>query len=301
MTTSDRLSDIAETLSKILENGLSVSADTLHFAESTYGISGAELASTLRDEGFEDRDILVNLLLFPTREMRLRLEPLLAGRLLAGGDLKIIGDQVFENVRFVSFDLPDDSVFVLDVREEAVHHLVKKYYMDRQFDPIIVSALDTYLPEDQNVCVKVFLRCSNFSFSGMNRRFLCLALEKSAGQSKIDADVIELLFTTAAQVPQQKTIVEYLFEQREYQTKLLNDIREFEKKSNQYGMEYLMMQNYPVPHESEENVSQLLRKFTIIIDDLLILRNPKDDYISRQDLGSFGTDNDLDRLFRSLS
>ena len=62
-----------------------------------------------------------------------------------------------------------------------------------------------------------------------------------------------------------------------------------------------MMQNYPVPHESEENVSQLLRKYTIIIDDLLTLGNPQDDYISRRDLGSFDTENDLDRLFRSLS
>ena len=173
--------------------------------------------------------------------------------------------------------------------------------MDRQLDPIIVSALNTYLPENLNVVVKVFMRCNNLSFSEMNRRFLCLALEKSAGHSKIDADVIELLFTTASQAPQQKTIVEYLFEQREHQKKLLNDIREFEKKANQYGMEYLMMQNYPVPHESEENVSQALRKFTIIIDDLLNLRNPKDGYISRRDLGAFDTDNDLDRLFRSLS
>ena len=233
MTTSDSCFDIVEMLSNILADGLSVSTDTLHFSESTYGIPGEELASALRDERFEDRAILINLLLFPTQEMRLRLEPLLAGRHLTGGDLRIIGDQVFENVSIISCYLPDDSAFVLEVREEGVHHFVMKFYMDRQVDPTIVSALDTYLPEDLNASVKVFMRCNNFSFSEMNRRFLCLALEKSAGQSKLDVDVIELLITTAAQVPQQKTIVEYLFEQREYQKKLLYDIKEFEKKLNQ--------------------------------------------------------------------
>ena len=66
-------------------------------------------------------------------------------------------------------------------------------------------------------------------------------------------------------------------------------------------MEYLLMQNYPVPTESQENIEDMLRKYNCIIDDILHLENPQDIYLGRRDLGSFNSSNDLHRLFKTLS
>jgi hypothetical protein len=173
--------------------------------------------------------------------------------------------------------------------------------MTRELDPLIVTALDDQLPVEIATRSKVYMRCRNFSFSEEARRFLQTFVYKAAHRTEEFEGLAELLLTLTTHVPPRMTINEYLFEQREYQQQRVRDIEEFTKKTEHYGMEYLMMQNYPVPHESEEEVAELLQKYTIIIEEVLELQNPKERYLSRRDLGNFDTENDLQRLFKSLS
>jgi hypothetical protein len=173
--------------------------------------------------------------------------------------------------------------------------------MGRSLDPFIAPVLQAQLPEKLASRVKVYMRCRNFLFSEEARLFMLLCIDRAADRVELFERTVELLLTLASQAPAQMTIVEYLHEQREYQKKRLCDIEEFEQKNRRFGLEYLLMQNYPVPHESEENVSALLRQYDTIIDELLDLKNPKERYINRRNLGTFDSHDDLEKLFRSLS
>jgi len=55
-----------------------LSSETLFFLDSTFGItSGLDLNDSLQDEEFPDRDMIIEMLLFPDQTSRLAIEPLL--------------------------------------------------------------------------------------------------------------------------------------------------------------------------------------------------------------------------------
>jgi hypothetical protein len=66
-------------------------------------------------------------------------------------------------------------------------------------------------------------------------------------------------------------------------------------------MEYLMMQRFRIPHESEEEVLGRLFLLSTVTD--LILGLPPDPTvrIESEDLGAFGADINIPRLIRRLS
>lgn len=267
-------SAIREILVQFLTEGLIISTGTLFFAESTYGITETELEATLKDRDFEEQDILLNLLFFPTSKMRVELEPLLVDFPLTadniGGMVAAISAQVHE----VRFRTENGIRFSYPLNGSVLTHFVDKFYMRRKLDPIITNALAAHYPEHVGTRVKVNMRCRDFSFSKGGSDFLAAFIARSADRTGDVEGLVALLMILISQKPAQKPIVEHLFDQREYQKKLLHDIKEFEAKSSQYGMEYLMMQNYQVPHESEENAVALLNKFNSIIDDILMLPPP---------------------------
>ena len=94
---------------------------------------------------------------------------------------------------------------------------------------------------------------------------------------------------------------ECLLAKRDELLESLRSIREFEKKQEQFGMEYLLMQRYPVPTESVEVVSDRLRTVIFITDKLLNLRPADCSALLQRDFGTFSSDQDLGRLFRILS
>ena len=292
---------ITAQLAGILKEGLRVTEETLFFMDSTYGISPVELERVAGDPCFEDRHIVINLLFSPTQKMRQKLEPLLAAGALAEDDIRRIGDKTAGEIIEVRMHMPDGSSFSWSVNDEAIDHFVEKFYMGRQLDPFIGPVLQAQLPEELATRVKVCMRCRNFFFSEQARLFMLMCIDRAADRVELFEGTFELLLTLASQVPAQMSIIEYLHEQREYQKKRLCDIEEFEQNNQRYGLEYLLMQNYQVPHESEENVSALLRQYDVIIDELLELKNPKERYISRRNLGTFDSNDDLGKLFRSLS
>ncbi|WP_256825621.1 hypothetical protein, partial [Pseudomonas juntendi] len=80
------------------------------------------------------------------------------------------------------------------------------------------------------------------------------------------------LLSLVQDAPGDKRIEEYLLEERKRQVRLIQQIRDFERKLDQYGMEYLMMQRYPVPHESEACVVDTLRFLDTVIEEIMMIR-----------------------------
>ena len=300
-TNTPLYSQIRMLLTQLLRDGLPVTPDTLFFAESTYGITEETFETAITDRCFEEREIVINMLFFPTQKMREQLEPFLAAAPFSDDKIQYLAQEIASDMGEIRIRLPSLSGFSWAVRQEDINHFINKLYMTRALDPAITAALDDKLPEEIATRLKVSMRCRNITFSEEARRFLLTFVDKGADRGEEFQGMAELLMTLTTGIPPQMTISEYLFEQREYQKKRLCDIEEFAKKTEQYGMEYLMMQNYPVPHESEEKVSQLLQMYTIIIEEVLHLQNPKENYINRRELGNFDSENDLQRLFKSLS
>ena len=288
-------------LTKFLSEIIEVPEDTLFFAASTYGFNAEDFAAAVNDRVFEERELLIDMLLFPTQKLREKLEPILVAGSLVDADVQWLVEAIVNEAKCVTARLPVGDSFSFEIGCEAISNFVGKLYLTREPCQLIAKGLREGVPEEIATRLSVFMRCRNLSFSAEAQQIFLTFTEKAAHQQQDFEGLAELLLTVTSQVPPGMTVVDHLFEQREYHKKLLYEIEEFRQKSEQYGMEYLMMQNYPVPHESAENVAELLRKYRVIIEEILNLQNRKQHYLNRQDLGSFDTEKDLAKLFRSLS
>lgn len=261
---------LAEQLLEILDRGLVITTDTLFFAESTYGIAADNLEAVLTDAASEDGEILLELIFYPDQAIRNIVESVLGEATFNRQDETLIAQQIMRCKDRVRLSLPDGSNnFPITITEQLIGNFITKLYISRILDPDIHSIIDESLSASTAIFAKVFLRCRNYNFSGKARQFLAVFIKKAAVMEDTFCELFEITLALLSQVPENTAIGDYFLEQRQMQKKTLEDIREFEKKREQYSMEYLMMQKYSVPHESEETVSHRLRMLTTIIDDIL--------------------------------
>jgi len=268
--------DIAEQLREIMGDGLVISEDTLFFAESTYGLGVEELESALTDPDFEDGEVILELIFFPDQRIRSAVEKHLVDSIFSSEHEKRIIKKLVRQQKSVRLMLPDAELsFNVFTSESLLGCLVEKLYICRSMDEQICAVLDQHVSPDRAQSARILLRCRGDRFSDTSQHFLCKLIEKGVDNHDFDK-LFDLSLTLLAERTRQMSAEAYFLEQKRVWTDTLNNIRKFIRKRDQYSMEYLMMQRYQVPHESEEAVLSRLALLTIITDDVLSLQ-PKEE------------------------
>ncbi len=294
-------SSVENKIIRLLENGLVLSEETLFFAESTYGLQPSMLAGALQDPGFEERDGLLALILSPEMSMRTTLEPLLADLVFSAPELTESAANIRQQISSVDFSLSAGVVFSLFIDLEDISYLVKKLYLDRAIDKKIDRALRQNFSEQTVIESRIVLRCRGDSFCVKHRNFICRFIEKCGLFEDGFIKHFTLLLALLAEISETDPIENHLLSRKHQLIKTIKDIREFEKKREQYSMEYLMMQRYRVPHESEEELLKQLYLLRTITETILGL--PADPSIEAEfrHLGSYRSSSDVEKVIRVLS
>ena len=131
------------------------------------------------------------------------------------------------------------------------------------------------------------------------KRLLKTFVSGRPGGEQVSVDFVSDFFRILSETPKGMRPEEHFFKQKRQLRQTLAEIRIFQKKMEQYGMEYLLMQKYQVPSESEEMVIEQLSQIESILR-ILGLKDPNEVYLGRRDLGAFDSDEDMERLFRTL-
>ncbi|MBT8345206.1 MAG: hypothetical protein KJO28_02800 [Desulfofustis sp.] len=289
-------------LLRLVEQGIVISADVLFYAESTCGLRSNEIESALRDPQLEERDELLALILTPDMQMRTALEPLLpASPACSSGELETLMHSLNRKIKAFHLLIPGVTRFSLPVEKDDIDYFVGKFYFDRALDTKLVETLERFFPSETVIACRLVLRCRGYMYTEKEKDFLCRFIEKSRAHVNQIIDLFTLMVTLLAQMQEHETIDDYLLGRRRHLIKKLKEIKEFEQKREQYSMEYLMMQRYPIPHESEEQVIAQLHMVTTITD--LILGLPPDPSFQAElrNLGTYGRRTDISDIIRMLS
>jgi hypothetical protein len=261
MATPQALSQLAGVLADCMAQGLFLSADTLFFLSSTYGITSAqELENSLGDRNLDDREVILELIFFPNRQLRLLIEPLLEkARFGTEDESKIAGllHQLRTKARFI---FPDNAPVVLDdIPPFILEHHVKRLYIANTPHPDICRALQTHLLGAVALSSMAALRCRQITLSDRKVRFLCAFIEKAAAQTDTFEAHFDLTVTLVDRISDYCSIADGLADHRKQLVCRLKRVREFEEKRDRYGMEYLLLSRYPVPTESQEGLREKIR------------------------------------------
>jgi len=300
MTSTAATITVSEKLTGIFNKGLTINQDILFFAESTYGISSTkEFLDTLSNDYFEDREVLLGLIFSPDRSLCLALESLIGGTVFTKQDEQAVIGYIGEKLEEAKLIFPDSTCFFYKHNLSAwIKQFVQKLYLRRLIDPQIILALDKYLPESVSSYSKMLLRFSAVNFSENTIRFFCDFIKQAAAREDRFLVYFEMVLSLIDQVPEDMAIEEGLFHHRlKYET-MLHTMREFELQKKQYGMEYLLMSRFPIPHESEDEVREKLKLLNTVIFDILGYQ-PRLKPVDRE-LGTLDPKKDMGKFFRML-
>lgn len=292
---------LARKLTTVLQQGIDLPESTLFFAESTYGLKPSELVKTLRDESFEEREVLLSLVLSPGYGMRRAIEPLLAEPDVPVGSLAQLSAAVSRRIRSLTFRLPGGDALVLDVGREEISALIDKLYLHRPIASSLDAALRRRFSPDTIIDARLVLRCRGDTFSSIELDFLVHFIACCGSFEATFIELFSLLLTLVAEVGEGDSVEHHLRKRRRDVVETIRKIRIFEQKRERYSMEYLMMQRYPVPHESEDEMLEQLGLLSTIIETILGLPPEPMLRLDHQELGRYRSAADIEQLINDLS
>ncbi|PIE64751.1 MAG: hypothetical protein CSA26_06845 [Desulfobacterales bacterium] len=286
-------------LALLLRSGLDLSSETLFFLQTTFGSAPADIADLLAGPESDEQEMVLNLVVVPDMKIRSAVEKRLVALELSDEDESWLVERLAGQVSEIPIRIPDSGSFQLEMSVPLLLLFVTKLYIGRKPDPDIY---DTLLDKVENEAlaleVLVEIRCRNICFDLPTKHFFISFVERLAGKSCAEKPLFDQLLTVIAARPEESTLAAYLLRLRRQALQTVREIADFQRKCDQYGMEYLMMQRYPVPFESEEEVTRRVDLLNTIINRMMI-HDPAEASIGNRNLGHFSSD-DGARLVRSM-
>ncbi len=177
---------VAEKIIDILQGGLTLNADTLHYIDSTFSNpSTGELEKLLKDESSCETDSLLELLFYPDESMQLQLEEILRDTRLQKQDEKDIEEMVCNKPLQTRIRFPDDrSTLSMAVSPMNVTQFIAHLNLLRCLNPKLSASIAEYVPTAFQIRCRVRLRNSKPITSQNKILFLRAFFEKL----QIDSD-----------------------------------------------------------------------------------------------------------------
>ena len=192
MTSEDKCGLLAGKLQEILNDGIALNSEVIHYIDSTFSNpTTTELQTILHDDSNCEKDSLMELLLFPDETMQLQLESLLERLHFQQGDEKSVLDDLLQNPIQVTIRFPGERGSLrLRITEDVACRFISRLNISRHLNPNLLEALNQHQEETISNRIKVKLRNSRFSPTTEKIEFLCLFFKKFDTR---DMDIFECL------------------------------------------------------------------------------------------------------------
>jgi hypothetical protein len=139
---------VAEKIIDILQGGLTLNADTLHYIDSTFSNpSIGELEELLQDESSCETDSLIELLFFPDESVQMQLEEILGESQLQKQDEQDIQNMVCTKAFQTRIRFPDDrGTLGMEVTPSIVAQFIARLNLLRCMNPKLSASIAEYVP-----------------------------------------------------------------------------------------------------------------------------------------------------------
>ncbi len=188
---------LADRIIDILQSGLTMNADTLHYIDSTFSNpSIGELEELLQDESNCETDSLLELLFFPDESVQLQLEDMLEDIQFQKQDEQKIRDMVCNKSFQTRIRFPDDrGTLGMEVTPLNVARFIAHLNLLRRLNPKLTASVSDYVPVTFQTRCKVKLRNTRPITSQSKILFLQAFFEKLQGDSDDFFDDLDFILS----------------------------------------------------------------------------------------------------------
>jgi len=303
MNTAEKCSQLADQIRKILERGITLGDDVIHFIDSTFSNpSIEELQAILQDDSNCEKDSLLELLFFPDETMQLELEELLEDLQLNRHDEDKVLDAFCGEAMPVPMRLPEGrGSFSLSMPHEVAPGFIARLHISKHLDVHLREAIDRYAAKNDGIGFKVKIRNSRFSPGPKKIRFLCDFFAKLDPQSHDFETCLDFALALLDELEKDQDLYPALMAKKRFYLRSLQKAKKLETQLQKSNLETMLSQGKRVILVDRADA----RKKMLIIDRISRAVFGKTEYF--EDLHPDGenielrSDQDIQDIIKSLS
>jgi hypothetical protein len=241
---------LADRIIDILQSGLTMNADTLHYIDSTFSNpSIGELEELLQDESNCETDSLLELLFFPDESVQLQLEDMLEDIQFQKQDEQKIRDMVCNKPFQTRIRFPDDrGTLGMEVSPLNVAQFIAHLNLLRRLNPKLTASVSDYVPVTFQTRCKVKLRNTRPITSQSKILFLQAFFEKLQGDSDDFFDDLDFILSFLDECKDEPEMFQALIAKKRFYFQSLQKAKNLDIQLTKHNVETLLLRGKRVSY-----------------------------------------------------
>ncbi len=241
---------LADRIIDILQSGLTMNADTLHYIDSTFSNpSIGELEELLQDESNCETDSLLELLFFPDESVQLQLEDMLEDIQFQKQDEQKIRDMVCNKSFQTRIRFPDDrGTLGMEVTPLNVAQFIAHLNLLRRLNPKLTASVSDYVPVTFQTRCKVKLRNTRPITSQSKILFLQAFFEKLQGDSDDFFDNLDFILSFLDECKDEPEMFQALMAKKRFYFQSLQKAKNLDIQLIKHNVETLLLRGKRVSY-----------------------------------------------------
>jgi hypothetical protein len=243
MKPENKNEQVAEKIIEILRSGLTFSADTQHYIDSTFSNpSAVELEELLQDDSSCETDSLLELLFFPDESVQVQLEPLLDRTRFQKQDERKIQDMVLAKPLQAHFRFSDGrGALHMAAAPSSMAQFIARLNLTRLLNPKLRSAVARHVDKSLQDRCKVRLRNAAPITSPDKISFLKVCWEKLPIEKDIFFVYLDFLLYLLEELNDKPDMFPALMSKKKFYFQNLQKARNLDIQLKKHNVETLLL------------------------------------------------------------
>ena len=302
MKSKNKNKQLAEKIIDILQSGLPLNADTLHYIDSTFSNpSIGELEELLQDESSCETDSLIELLFFPDESVQMQLEEMLGETRLQKQDEQEIQDLVCTKAFQTRIRFPDErGTLGMEVTPTSVAQFIMRLNLLRCLNPKLSASIAEYVPVTFQTRCKVRLRNTKPITSQNKILFLQAFFEKLEIDSDESFDFLDFILSFLDECKDGQDMFKALMTKKRFYFQSLQKAKNLDIQLKKHNVETLLLSGKRVSYVDPADARKKIR----MIDRISLAVFGKTEFFDLMPAGeqsiTIEGKEDIDKLIKEL-
>ena len=252
---------IAAEIKEILNKGIDLSEDVVHYIDSTFSNPTIEeLQTILADDANCEKDSLMELLFFPDESIQIQLEEALEGQRPQEEDENKIWACLTRDPLQVTFRFDDKrGSFNLPITEDLTRGFLSRLNISKHLEPELIASIINYGDDANYNRFKVKIRNSRFSPTTEKTEFLCKFFGKIGAHSSDILECLEFVLAFLDEIKKEKGIYRALMAKKKFYFFNLQKAQKMDARLEINNVETLMAQGERVVLIDQADIRKKMR------------------------------------------
>ncbi len=302
MKSENKNKQLAQKIIDILQSGLTLNADTLHYIDSTFSNPFiGELEELLQDESSCETDSLIELLFFPDESVQMQLEEMLGETRLQKQDEQEIQDLVCTKAFQTRIRFPDErGTLGMEVTPTSVAQFIMRLNLLRCLNPKLSASIAEYVPVTFQTRCKVRLRNAKPITSQNKILFLQAFFEKLEIDSDESFDFLDFILSFLDECKDGQDMFKALMTKKRFYFQSLQKAKNLDIQLKKHNVETLLLSGKRVSYVDTADARKKIR----MIDRISLAVFGKTEFFDLMPAGeqsiTLEGKEDIDKLIKEL-